>query len=194
MAANNTSKAFSLLELLLAVSVISLLLVSALNFYRQNQFQQQIRYLKNNADQLGQALNLYYHLICSESLRPPTPGFLFPVTFEALKQTGVLQTNALKNVAWANFQMSIRTNSQGDNYILVVLATINQPAYIIDYIRGQVQGLSDSKIIADKNTIVWIYLPSQKPVNMQDSNWIGAAGLEAFKKSVGVPPQKYCYY
>lgn len=182
---NNSLSAYTLIELLLVISIIGFFLVAALNFYRQHQFQQQVSYIKNNADQLGQALNLYYYIKCADPDFPPAAA----LTIQDLQEAGVLPANVLKDISWVNYKMLIKSAYPKQGFRLIVQAVIDQPEYRVQYIRGQLNALYEAK-----GTISWSYLPSQKPAAVRDENWILGAGLGAFKKNMEETPAKNCFY
>lgn len=174
---SNSSKAFSLIELLLVMCVMGVIFASILNVYKKQQLDRDISLIQANAEQLGQALNLYYFKHCPKKV----PGYYQAVTIEQLKAEGLLDPNKLAAIPWVSYKMSIAIeNVFIKDFHLWVAAKINQPQSVVDYIKGRANAVDVNWEDPDPKTIRWLRLPSQKPPTMGTDNWILDAGRAQF--------------
>lgn len=184
----NSSKAFSLLELLLVIIVISVILVSSLNLYHRYKFERDIALIKQDAEQLGQSLNLYYYRHCHELVPSGGKPLQMTVTLAQLQGDGLLPAKSLVTVPGVVFSMYIRTDySWKAIYQLWVFATIDRSMVEVDYIRGFLKAVNDPREPTAVNTIGWMHLPSQKIATMDSANWIMNSTLQQFSKATRDP-------
>ena len=176
-----SARGFSLIELLMVLVVISTIITGSLRLHHQYRLQAETDQIRQNAEQLGQSLNLYYYLTCQDY---PVPGKAIvnqPVTLEALHSAGVLPEHAVVSIAGVTFSLQISLDSPLDSYYhLWVMATIKQPQAVVDYIRTQLNASEDPH--GDNTTIAWMKLPVQKTATMDTANWMMNAGLQEFNK------------
>ena len=181
---NNSSKAFSVIELLLVISLVSIMLVSAIRYYQEKKFEVELNALQHNVEQLGQWLNLYYYLECRKNPPFPTPGGIVynrEVTLLQLIKAGVSPVNSLVYVPWAHYSMRISLDSPADSdYHLWVIAKINKSQETISYLKGRLNAIAAPD--GDSTAIAWMRLPSQKVASMDTADWIMGAGLQEFNK------------
>lgn len=191
---NNSSKAFSLIELLFVVSIISVMLVSTMIYAKKSKFETDVNLLQRNAEQLGQSLNLYYYKHCRDF--PKGAAFNQTVTIADLENEQLLPPGSFKVLPWVSFTMAIRSDiSWYTDYNLWVFATINESQGIIDYIKAQLDAVFDIMNPGDTKKIGWVRLPSQKVSTMETANWVMGAGLQEFNNLYQLNPNNLpCTY
>jgi prepilin-type N-terminal cleavage/methylation domain-containing protein len=163
-----SSRGFSLLELLFALAVAALIIVSAVNRYQQSQWEQNLAVTQRSIQTLLQAMNHYFYAYCHSEKQKREQAYNIVSVGRLLPNTE-LPTNPFGSA----FEVSIklRTNPQLNQPLYELKLTAKYPSVAIANNLRQQLGADTTK--QELSELTWTRLPTVSSIaDSSSSYWI----------------------
>lgn len=177
---------FSLLELLLVLSVVAAIMLAAVSHFHYMQQERQLKALSQNVAMLKQAALTYYQRFCRTD---------DPIPMQQLNRTTLQhkqlwpQLQPVTYVTHPEYDYSVgatllsstQTKTNKPVYQLNVFVNMHVPKNTLPWYKNKIAGASIAE--DEDSSLQWQFIPGADKTITQSSLWLMKTGLSMFKRS-----------